>query len=140
MVDVRRDGVSVSPQWRFRPVASLNKTPAVTDTWYTLLDLTSDVYLVYLQVRQNNTAGGAKDITVKVTVDGTEIETVVSCASGTRIYITLDDDQDEFTATATKTSLCGDGMGLYGQSMKIEGKLTSDDPDVFRMWARWFTL
>ena len=140
MVEVRRDGISITPQWRFRPITSIAHTPFISNNEYTLIDLTSDVYALYLQVYQSNTATDNKTVTVTVTLDGTTISTALTVADKTWQYVYLDDASDELITTLTKTTFLGEGLGLYAQSIKITGRCNSDDPDSFRMKLRWLSL
>lgn len=120
--------------WKFQPTAQLNQVPPVTDTWYTILDTTEDVSLDFILMFQENDETDAKNIEVRVTIDGEVLPGAASQADNTLFYwahthnfAAATDILDESATRNTAGSQTSDKLGLplRGHSVLVEARITS---------------
>lgn len=117
-------GLRVLPVFKYKANAYLAQLNPTLDTYYTLLDITSSVRLLYLLMSHNDT--GTPSLTVKVTIDGEVFEaTKALAAASTPYYCTFGAGITCIVTMSldntTRVSI-GDQVPLEGHSVKIEIK------------------
>lgn len=130
--------LSAQPQaWQFQEPVEESQAPPVLNTWYTALDKKHGVRIRRLTAFQENTETDAKDIELRVTIDGVEHTKALSAASGTANYFSFNEDGDLTLDTERGTcgfanTNAGGGTTLYGpmgfleaHSIKVEYRLTA---------------
>jgi len=103
----------------------VNETPPTSGVYYTLLDTTIDARVLLVAIRHKSDEAGAKDITIKFTIDGQTIEQALTgIADDTWKYIYKAVASDTFWDSATYYNL-GGRCAYEAHSIKIEVKLTT---------------
>jgi hypothetical protein len=117
---------TVKYHYRKEPVATLNQDPPVATTYYTCLDTTEDVRLIWVAIRQINDETNAKDVNIRITIDGITLDRSadLSLANNTWAfaYLTHDADGLGISTTAFQPNYYTDMRGL---SVKVEMKVQS---------------
>ena len=105
-------------QYEHQPLASLSVTPT-ENTWYTILNTTTNVLLEWVRVHQANDQTAAKSLAVRFTIDGqTYVSSYTSCAHDTRYWCMLGANGVVYLKTADVNPAFY--MGLRGKSVKVE--------------------
>ena len=107
------------PQWAVRPLVTQNIPQA--SGYVTLIDV-GDAMLVTLAVTNNGLAN--RNYGARITVDGQVYETPgggVQVNVGVTEYFSVDPVNDALLLDTTITSLLAPSMGLWGQSLRVEG-------------------
>ena len=104
------------------PIATITQTP-VQNTWYTVLDTTSYVRILYIAVKQDNTDNVAKALEIRVTIDGNAISGAGTPGDNTWNYINLTPTVDtlSYTAAIFNSSYY---VEMRGHSVKVELRMT----------------
>jgi len=107
-------------------IATLDQNPPVQNTWYTILETTYYVRLLYIAVKHDNTDNVAKNLEVRVTIDGVTLAATAALAPGdnTWCYWYLEFWQDSMTGTATLRNV-GYYEGMRGHTVLVECRMTS---------------
>lgn len=110
--------------WEKQPFATINLTP-VQNTWYTVLDTTKFVKLIYLVLGQGNAETADKSCQLQVVMDGiTHTMPNVSISNNVYKYCYLHPLSDEMRAIdALINAAYYDSW--EGHSVKVEARLTS---------------
>jgi len=68
------------------------RAPPVTNTWYTVLSVSSGHRIRQIRVEQSNVEVAAKNIEVKITLDGVVYTETIALGSGAAAYLYIDED------------------------------------------------
>lgn len=123
-------------------LATLNQAAAVQNTWYAILDTTTNVRLYYVIVQMDTLA---EDIAVRITIDGQVFTgSQAAAVAGTPYYWYVRPNATSIGAVPVNTvypMLYQGGGMLEGSSVKVEcRKTTANGANNLKgatMYARW---
>jgi len=118
--------------YKHQDIATHMINPPVQNTWYTILDTTRNVQCWYIVIFQNNDDNTARNMNVRITIDGkTRTKTAdYNLADNTYAYVykgsALNNDISYNTSPITVYAIDFDqAIPISGQSVKIEYRMTS---------------
>ena len=120
---MRGAALQVPYHWKFMPLAAVDEA-GVQNTWYTVLDTTTNVRLYSFVGNQVNNEAAAKDIAIRVTIDGLTLSYAVSSSSGGLRYFIMQPTTEAYYHGNVYT-LVGTYVALHGRSVKVEIRSTS---------------
>ena len=104
--------------YEHQPRAYLNVTPT-QNSWYTVLDTTENVLLIWVRVKQTNDGAAAKSLAVRITVDGRTAQSgLVSCANNTNYFCYI--TEQEAVVVTTDVYNAGRYVAWHAKSAKVE--------------------
>lgn len=111
--------------WQHETAVEFDQAPPVQNTWYTVLDTTADVRLIFTSISQSNDEVAGKNLQMRWTIDGLTCELAATAvASGTLYYVR----KDQYTqALKAQTTIINSGqyVDIRALSIKIEARTTS---------------
>lgn len=112
--------------WKKQPIAIKEMAPPTLNEWHTILDTTEDVRALFISLVQTNTETGAKNVNIKITIDGITLTkaTDLSAIHATYYYAYIGSNVDALAIITTFVLPCY-YYPLEGQSMKVEMRITS---------------
>lgn len=114
--------------FKYQAIAELDQDPPVADTYYTILDTTEKVRLLSIICRQINDEAGAKNLQLKVTIDGVTIEGTAAAFADNTWYAWFptqtSEDWDKITYSGTGMEDHAE-LKLEAHSIKIEVRQTT---------------
>lgn len=137
-------------QYSLEALATLTQEPPVQNTWYTVLDTTYNVAVYTMVVYQKNDETNAKNVNIRLTVDGTTLTKSADYSLADNSYCnpviqlissdTLDIISIYQSLTSGKTT--GSAELFYARSFKAEVRTTSapGTNQKLHAWIRYFTL
>ncbi len=109
--------------WKLQPLAVLDQTPVVQNTYYTVLDTTKNIRVYSIVLRQSNDELAAKTVYVRATVEGV----VDSGGSGDtpanfgKVYLRLNPQEStNYFLTGSAILTLGYYVAMEFKSLKIE--------------------
>lgn len=108
---------------KFQAASSLTQAAPVQNTWYTILDTTTN-FEGYIATIKVETAD--ETLEVRWTIDGQVITKTNACTFGTTYYVFLDATSTQLGLTITSTNWnMGMRATLQARSMKVELRKTT---------------
>lgn len=126
---VSASGLGLKYMWKHNALATLDQDPPVQNTWYTILDTTEDVRLVQIQTKQTNDETVAKNLQVRITMDGETYTSGNESQNNNTTYYWYVEVDGTITVTdisSSRLTAAGPGYStIHGQSVKVEVRITS---------------
>jgi len=120
-IDALKKELQDSLTWEHKPSASLDQASPVQNTWYTVLDTTTNVkiYWITMKILATN-----EDLEIRITIDGTTMTgSQAGAVAGTTYFVFLN-EANELAVTTTGYN-AAKYAALEARSIKVEVRKTS---------------
>lgn len=121
-------GRDVHRCYGWEPLAILDQTPVVQNTWYTVLEA-EDVRVPYITIMHDNTDNVAKEVEIRLTLDGSVYTITWTLADNTWNWIHCLAQSDAFGNSATPRPAGANdddhGLEIFAHDFKYEIRMTA---------------